>query len=71
MKSLKAICMATLLALVLSVPAYAGDINTPGAPTPPGSGQTTNPVTSDPNTASGDLDSPGFPELLLALLSLF
>jgi hypothetical protein len=68
MKSLKAICTATLLALVLSVPAYAGDINSPGSPNPPGSGQVTDPVTSDPNTATGDI---GFAELLLALLSLF
>lgn len=32
MKTLKAICMAAILALSLSVPAYAGDIDTPGSP---------------------------------------
>jgi hypothetical protein len=37
MKSLKAICTAAILAMALSVPAYAGDILSPGycAPPPP------------------------------------
>lgn len=73
MKFLKAICTATLLALVLSIPAYAGDINTPGAPKPSGStstGLTTDTVTTDSETLPGDISTPGFGELLLALLSL-
>ncbi len=35
MKAFKAICSATVLALALSVPTYAGDILTPGVISPP------------------------------------
>ena len=50
MKTLKVICTALVLALVLSVPAYAGDISTPGF------------TSSDPTTtsATGDISTPGF-----------
>jgi hypothetical protein len=34
MKTLKAICTVAILTLTLSVTAYAGDIDTPGAPKP-------------------------------------
>lgn len=39
MKTMKAICTATVLSLTLSVSAFAGDISSPGAP-----------VTCDPDT---------------------
>jgi hypothetical protein len=34
MKTFKAICTAAILALALTVPAYAGDVETPGKPAP-------------------------------------
>jgi hypothetical protein len=34
MKTFKAICSAAILALALSVQAYAGDVETPGKPAP-------------------------------------
>jgi hypothetical protein len=34
MKSLKAICATVTIALALGVPAYAGDVQTPGKPLP-------------------------------------
>lgn len=34
MKTFKAMCAATLLALSLSIPAYAGDGHNPGSPAP-------------------------------------
>jgi hypothetical protein len=35
MKTVKAICPAVILAFVLSVSAFAGDMQTPGKPLPP------------------------------------
>ncbi len=73
MNSLKAICTATLLALVLSVPVYAGDINTPGSPCPtPSPSQVTEPITPDSDaTELDDTSSSWIPDLLVGLLSLF
>lgn len=34
MKTFKSICSAAILALALTVPAYAGDVETPGKPAP-------------------------------------
>jgi hypothetical protein len=76
MKSVKAFCTAAIVAFALSVPAYAGEISSPGAPCPGGSG------TSDTTPpAPGDISSPaiagdvGFPpvvaDILLALASIF
>ena len=50
MKTLKVICMAMVLGLALSVPAYAGDISSPGV-------TGNNPTTSEP--VPGDIDTPG------------
>jgi hypothetical protein len=65
MKTLKVICTAMVLALVLSVPAYAGDISTPGITTP-------GPVTSEPTepdtTEPSQLVSADFFEFLLTLV---
>ncbi len=79
MKTLKAICTATIFALALSVTAYAGDISSPGAPCP-GDQQTpdiTAPATDDLNTAgdvttlSDTADSSGIVDILLGLVSIF
>lgn len=48
MKPVKAICTAAIVALALSVPAYAGEISSPGSPSPA-------PVTA---SAPGDISSP-------------
>ena len=53
MKTLKVICMAMVLGLVLSVPAYAGDISTPGV-------TSGDPITPPPPTEPGDISTPGF-----------
>ena len=81
MKALKAICSATVLALALSVPTYAGDILTPGVvsppPPPPPStsvvtestlGETTYGVES---TSLGVAETPGLFDLLWAIVSVF
>lgn len=70
MRTLKAICTAAILVLALTVPVYAGDVDTPGC---------LEPVLGD--TASvikpGDGHSPGFTssvatmtDVLVALLGL-
>ena len=50
MKAFKAICTATILALALSVPTYAGDVLTPGL---------TSPVPETPIVTPGEINSPG------------
>lgn len=79
MKTLKAICTAAILALALSVPAYAGDVHTPGSPDP-GDVSTPGETTPAPgdidfsgvtSTDSGDIGSPGFADILWALASMF
>jgi hypothetical protein len=51
MRTLKMICTAMVLALALSVPAYAGDISTPGM-------TAEGPVTTSEPTEPGDIGSP-------------
>jgi hypothetical protein len=53
MKTFKAICIAAILALALSVQAYAGDVETPGnpAPKPNSSNISTQDPGSDPTYA--------------------
>lgn len=76
MKILKAMCTAAILALALSVPAYAGQIETPGYTPPPPPPPESN-ITVDisvPMATSFDLrdtSSPGFMDLLWALASIF
>ena len=76
MKTTKAICATALLALSLSIPAYAdtapGEQHTPGSPTPA-------PVSIAPETpenaglpagssaADGDISSPSIADILWAL----
>jgi hypothetical protein len=52
MKTIKAICTAAILVVALSVPAFAGDIASPGVAAP------------------GDISTPGFADILMALLSV-
>jgi hypothetical protein len=79
MKTLKSIIATTLLALTLSIPAFAGDIDTPGAPVPPPP-NSAKPLST--STALGDIDTPGvtdpsadssdiFTNILLSMISLF
>jgi hypothetical protein len=74
MKTVKAICTATILALALCIPAYAGDIASPGMTS---SGEISTPGVSAPGqigspgvTSSGDVSTPGFTDILMALLSV-
>ena len=79
MKTLKAICTATILALALSVSTYAGDVSTPGSPAPaPGHVSTPGAVPADPvdaqtpdtvSIAPGEIGMPSFADILLALVS--
>jgi hypothetical protein len=83
MKTLKAICTAAILALALSVPAYAGDILSPGftAPPPPPPPESNITVesniavdTSGPAETSsllGDISTPGVADILWVLASMF
>lgn len=76
MKTMKAICTAAILALVLTVPAYAGDISTPGVTcageigcpgaTVPGEIGTPG-ITS---TVAGEISSPGLLDMILTVFTL-
>jgi len=79
MKTLKAICTAAVLALALTVTAYAGDIHTPGL-----TGEASTPGVTQPPTNSGDIGStdvetpapedmctPELTAILLTLAALF
>lgn len=73
MKTLKVICTALVLACVLSVPAQAGDISTPGmkAATPVTTATYTNsedlgPI--DSSSTSSQLDAPDLIEFLITLV---
>jgi len=71
MKTLKAICTAAILALALSVPAPAGELQTPGYTAPPPTANSTEEMSTPDVTASGEISSPGFADMLLALILLF
>jgi len=75
MKTLKAICTAAILALALSVPAYAGDIETPGKPCPVTSGSNTPDITPEPAVIVSALDTdiglPALADIMWALASVF
>ena len=76
MKALKAICTATILALTLSVPAYAGDLLSPGyvPPPPPPPALTINVASHVPTETSsflGDMSTPGVADILWILASIF
>jgi hypothetical protein len=66
MKTFKATCAATLLALLLSIPAYAGDGHNPGSPDPvPADGL---PVTT---SVDGDISVLSITDIVWALTSMF
>ena len=82
MKAFKAICTATVLALALSVPTYAGDILTPGytsppPPPPPGTSAVTEPALGEistygmESTSLGYAETSGLIDLLWAFVSIF
>ena len=75
MKTLKAICTAAILALALSVPAYAGDILTPGFTAPPPSPESNSTgdmsVPTATSSALDDMSTPGFADILWVLASIF
>lgn len=75
MKPVKAIFTAAIVALALSVPVYAGEISSPGSPSPAPSG--TPPVStpapgdiSSPAVAPGDVGFPPLADILSALIWL-
>jgi len=75
MKTVKAICPAVVLALVLSVSALAGDMQTPGAPKPLPPPQTSELgesecVASAVCPASGDICAISIADIVLALTSI-
>ena len=76
MKTMKAVCTATVLALTLSVSAFAGDISTPGSAIPGGIGTGTVATASyststDAVAPIGDLEMGTFADMFLALVSMF
>ncbi len=76
MKTMKAVCTATVLALTLSGPAFAGDIACPDAARPGGtvtSGVSSVPSTPSPDTSTfvADSERSALGDLLLALMSMF
>jgi len=77
MKTMKAICTAAILALVLTVPAYAGDISTPGVTCTAGEigcpgaadpGETQTPGST--STVAGDISTPGLLDIILTVFTL-
>jgi len=62
MKTIKAICTATVLALTLSAPAFAGDIATPGKSCV---------GTSETTIIASDSETSTLGDILLAFISMF
>lgn len=75
MKTLKAICTAAILALALSVPAYAGEMATPGyvppPPPPPAEESITVNVATTASSDLGDLNNTSVEVILWILASIF
>jgi PKD repeat protein len=74
MKTMKAICTATVLALTLSTPAFAGDIATPGKCSVGASddASTSYATLSDETTISAsDSETSTLGDILLAFISMF
>jgi hypothetical protein len=80
MKTFKAICAASFLALSLSIPAHAdpapGDIHYPGSPSPITGGTVTpTPTPGDPASSGeapeGDISLSALADMLWALASIF
>jgi len=75
MKTLKMICTAVVLALMLSIPGRAGEISTPGFtgdPNQPGVPAPTNPTEpASPSAAYSDPVNVGVDVILMTLAGLF
>jgi hypothetical protein len=82
MKALKAICSASILALALSVPAFAGDLLSPGYVPPPPPPPPEARIVVEPNTVDtsvptktssflADMSTPGVVDMLWILASIF
>jgi hypothetical protein len=77
MKAFKAICSATVLALALSVPTYAGDILTPGVISPPPPPPSSASAVTEPafgeveSTSLGVAETPGLIDFLWTIVSIF
>jgi hypothetical protein len=75
MKTMKAICTAAILALVLTVPAYAGEINSPGVTCEgeidcPGGDPGDIHTPGATSSIAGDISTPGFMNIMLTVLTL-
>ncbi len=74
MKTLKAICTAAILAVILTVPVQAGEISTPGLTS---NGDISTPgVTQpapepEPDPVTGEINTPGFLDILWAVASIY
>lgn len=75
MRTLKSLFATTILGVALSMPAFAGNISTPGVvdppPPPPATESAGNISTPSPTSNPDNTGEPGFADILLALLSLF
>ena len=77
MKTFKAICAAALLALSLSIPAYAdtpppGDIHVPGCTSTDGFDSDSTPeATEKAQAADGDISFSAFADIMWAVASMF
>jgi hypothetical protein len=72
MKTLKAICAAAILALAVTVPAYAdaGQVETPGLTSPPPPPASNITVTTETTSDLSDTTTSGFADLLWVLVSI-
>jgi hypothetical protein len=75
MKTIKAVCTASVLALIMSVSAFAGDIATPGVVCPGSTSGTVStalpPLSTDGTAVQSDLETSAFDDMLLAFISMF
>jgi hypothetical protein len=76
MKTFKTVCAATLLALSLSIPAYAdstdpGEVHTPGSPSPICTDDGTIITEDTALTDESDISSSLFADMLWAMASIF
>lgn len=71
MKNVRAMFAAMTLGLILSSAVLAGEVSTPGLVEPPPPPPTAASSQENGTTAPGEINTPGFAELLIAALSAF
>lgn len=73
MRTVKAMCAVTVLALFLSISAYAGDSASPGKPTGPGGNPpiTVPEVNSTDTAEDGEISLSVYADIVWALASIF